>query len=152
MIAGDRREDLTRSQHHLYLKTSAGIIWDSGAASIKDCQVLVDPGMTYPNSKFHSSSTFPLKRTRCSSRNFSMASWDVKLSSRATALHLRTLFGTRASCSTSGLEMSVLDSQRSFPDSDSRRFIQFLKKDKESQSQQWLMFVEHGKNVKNLRR
>ena len=36
------------------LRALAGIIWDSGAASITDCQVFVDPGMTKPNSKTHS--------------------------------------------------------------------------------------------------
>lgn len=37
-----------------HVKTLAGIIWDSGAASIKDCHVLVELGMTKPNSKNHS--------------------------------------------------------------------------------------------------
>lgn len=32
----------------------AGIIWDSGAASIRDCHVLVELGITNPNSKNHS--------------------------------------------------------------------------------------------------
>ena len=36
-------------------ETLAGIIWLSGAASIRDCQVLVELGMTKPKSKFHSS-------------------------------------------------------------------------------------------------
>ena len=36
-------------------KTRAGIICDSGAASIKLCQVFVEFGMTNPNSNFHSS-------------------------------------------------------------------------------------------------
>jgi len=37
-----------------HVKTLAGIIWDSGAASIRDCHVLVEFGMTNPNSKNHS--------------------------------------------------------------------------------------------------
>jgi hypothetical protein len=37
-----------------YFKTLAGIICDSGAASISDCQVLVDDGITKPKSKYHS--------------------------------------------------------------------------------------------------
>ena len=36
------------------LSALAGIIWDSGAASITDCHVFVDPGITKPNSKNHS--------------------------------------------------------------------------------------------------
>lgn len=55
--------------------------------------------MTYPNSKFHSSRTFPLNRTRCSNLNFSIASFDVKFISRDTALHFRTDFGTCAESS-----------------------------------------------------
>lgn len=43
----------------LYLRTLAGIIWDSGAASIRDCHVLVELGMTNPNSKNHSSKQRP---------------------------------------------------------------------------------------------
>ena len=37
-----------------HFKTFAGIICDSGAASISDCQVFVDEGMTNPKSKYHS--------------------------------------------------------------------------------------------------
>ena len=37
-----------------YLRTLAGIIWSDGAASISDCQVFVDSGMTKPKSKNHS--------------------------------------------------------------------------------------------------
>lgn len=37
-----------------HVKTLAGIIWDSGAASIRDCHVLVELGITKPNSKNHS--------------------------------------------------------------------------------------------------
>lgn len=37
-----------------HVKTLAGIICDSGAASIKDCQVFVELGITKPNSKNHS--------------------------------------------------------------------------------------------------
>ena len=36
------------------LRAPAGIIWDSGAASITDCQVFVDPGITKPKSNNHS--------------------------------------------------------------------------------------------------
>lgn len=39
------------------MRTLAGIIWDSGAASIRDCQVLVELGITNPNSKNHSGET-----------------------------------------------------------------------------------------------
>lgn len=52
---------------------------DSGAASIKLCQVLVELGMTNPKSKFHSSKHRPLKRTFCSILNFSIGSIDEKL-------------------------------------------------------------------------
>ncbi len=34
--------------------TDDGIIWSSGAASIKDCHVFVDEGITKPKSKNHS--------------------------------------------------------------------------------------------------
>jgi hypothetical protein len=34
--------------------TDDGIIWSSGAASIKDCHVFVDEGITNPKSKNHS--------------------------------------------------------------------------------------------------
>lgn len=37
-----------------HVSTLAGIIWDSGAASIRDCQVFVELGITKPNSKNHS--------------------------------------------------------------------------------------------------
>lgn len=37
-----------------HVSTLAGIIWDSGAASIRDCQVFVEFGITKPNSKNHS--------------------------------------------------------------------------------------------------
>jgi hypothetical protein len=37
-----------------YLNTLAGIIWLSGAASIKLCHEFVLPGMTNPKSKYHS--------------------------------------------------------------------------------------------------
>lgn len=40
-----------------YVKTFAGIICDSGAASIKDCHVFVELGITKPNSKNHSERT-----------------------------------------------------------------------------------------------
>ncbi len=38
-----------------YDNALAGSIWDSGAASMTDCHVLVDPGITNPKVKFHSS-------------------------------------------------------------------------------------------------
>jgi len=37
-----------------HLRTDEGIICSAGAASIRFCHVLVDPGITYPNSKNHS--------------------------------------------------------------------------------------------------
>ena len=37
-----------------HFKTFAGIICDSGAASMSDCQVFVDEGITNPKSKYHS--------------------------------------------------------------------------------------------------
>lgn len=37
-----------------YVRTLAGIIWDSGAASMTDCHVLVEPGITNPKSNLHS--------------------------------------------------------------------------------------------------
>lgn len=40
-----------------YLRTEDGIIWSSGAASIKDCQVFVEEGITKPKSKNHSKET-----------------------------------------------------------------------------------------------
>lgn len=40
-----------------HLRTSAGIIWLAGAASIIDCHVFVESGMTNPNSKNHSVDT-----------------------------------------------------------------------------------------------
>lgn len=43
----------------IYFKTLAGIICDSGAASISDCHVLVELGITNPNSKYHSSKQRP---------------------------------------------------------------------------------------------
>ena len=61
------------------LSTLAGIIWDSGAASIRLCHVLVELGMTKPNSKCQSSIILPLNRTFCSIRNFSIGSWLEKL-------------------------------------------------------------------------
>lgn len=43
-----------RKDIETHVKTLAGIIWDSGAASIRDCHVLVELGITKPNSKNHS--------------------------------------------------------------------------------------------------
>ena len=37
-----------------HFNTFAGIICDSGAASMSDCHVFVDEGMTNPKSKYHS--------------------------------------------------------------------------------------------------
>ena len=100
------------------------LTWDSGAASIKLCQVLVEFGMTNPKSKFHSSKHLPLNRTFCSILNFSIGSIEEKLISLNngfkhfniclwfahldTALHLRIFFGTLASCSSSGILRSSL--------------------------------------------
>ena len=111
----------------LPVSTFAGIIWLSGAASIKLCQVLVELGITKPKSKFHSSRHRPLKRTYgerngcntgkrgnyhyntfCSNRNFSIGSMDEKLISLDTARHLSIFFGTLASCSSSGILRSSL--------------------------------------------
>ena len=47
----------------LPVSTLAGIIWLSGAASIRLCQVLVELGITKPKSKFHSSRHLPLNKT-----------------------------------------------------------------------------------------
>jgi hypothetical protein len=49
---------------HLYthFKTFAGIICDSGAASINDCHVFVEFGITKPNSKNHSSRHRPYNK------------------------------------------------------------------------------------------
>lgn len=44
-----------------YLRICAGIICDSGAASMMLCHVLVELGMTKPKSKDHSSSTLPCR-------------------------------------------------------------------------------------------
>lgn len=49
---------LSKSKDCTYLSTDDGIIWSSGAASIKDCQVLVDEGITNPKSKNHSRKSF----------------------------------------------------------------------------------------------
>ena len=45
-----------------------------------------------------------------------------------TARHLSIFLGTRASCSTSGVDISSLPCQRIFPVSASRKFIQFTLK------------------------
>ena len=37
-----------------YVRACAGIMCDSGAASISDCHVLVEPGITNPKAKDHS--------------------------------------------------------------------------------------------------
>lgn len=37
-----------------HLRTDDGIIWSSGAASINDCHVFMDSGITNPKSKNHS--------------------------------------------------------------------------------------------------
>lgn len=110
---------------------------DSGAASIKLCQVLVEFGMTNPKSKFHSSKHRPLNRTFCSILNFSIGSIDEKLISLNngfktldlntglwlahldTALHLSIFLGTLASCSSSGMLRS------SFPCNKSRSGTSF---------------------------
>lgn len=48
---------------NIYFNTFAGIICDSGAASMVDCHVLVVLGLTQPISKNHSSMMRPLNRT-----------------------------------------------------------------------------------------
>jgi len=108
--------------------TLAGIICDSGAASITFCHVFVELGMTKPNSKNHSSMHRPLNKTFCSIRNFSIGSTEEKLISLDTARHRRTLLGTLASCSTSGKDRSSLASQSDSPLSASRNFIQLILK------------------------
>lgn len=59
------------------LSTLAGIIWDSGAASMRDCQVLVLPGMTYPNSKNHSKIIH--KSSSWDRLMFGMSGWETHL-------------------------------------------------------------------------
>lgn len=105
----------------------------------------------------------PLKNTRCSRRNFSIGSADVKFISRDTARHFNMDFGTRASCSLSGFDLknkhinkfesnekdngktkqnsykSVLPSQNISPLSASRRFIQFLKNFQKKKSSSMLI-------------
>lgn len=50
----EREREEKRLRVRTHVKTLAGIIWDSGAASIRDCHVLVELGITKPNSKNHS--------------------------------------------------------------------------------------------------
>mmetsp|Transcript_12680 Transcript_12680/g.26759 ORF Transcript_12680/g.26759 Transcript_12680/m.26759 type:complete len:202 (+) Transcript_12680:198-803(+) len=79
---------------------SAGLSMScSSAASMVDCQELVEPGMTKPKSKCHSSKhAFP-RKTRCV-RLRSLISWaDVKLSSRDTSLHFMMVAGISAEIS-----------------------------------------------------
>jgi len=45
-----------------HFKTFAGIICDSGAASMRDCHVFVDEGMTNPKSKYHSTNKLKKKK------------------------------------------------------------------------------------------
>ncbi|KAE9544333.1 hypothetical protein AGLY_001512 [Aphis glycines] len=92
--------------HHHKNLTFAGIICDSGAASISDCQVLVELGITNPNSKYHSSRQRPyntqtLNSTFCCNLSFSIGSTEEKFISLDTALHFNIFFGTLASCSLS---------------------------------------------------
>lgn len=127
-----------------YFSTDADIICDSGAASMIDCHVLVDIGITKPNSKNHSSRHRPLNKTfwknkpfvtertqpqthpTCSSRNFSIGSFELKLNSLETARHFKIFFGTLASCSTSETERSSAPCQKTFPPSASLKHIQLL--------------------------
>lgn len=88
-----------------YLSILAGIIWLSGAASIRLCHVFVLFGMTKPNSKNHSSRQWPLKRSFCSNLNRSSGSAELKFISLDTARQRSILLGTRASCSTSGTDL-----------------------------------------------
>jgi len=53
-LPGDPSFQIPNIQNMTHFKTFAGIICDSGAASISDCQVFVDEGMTNPKSKYHS--------------------------------------------------------------------------------------------------
>ena len=59
------------------------------------------------------SMTVPRKKTRCSKRNCCISSWDEKLISRETARHFKMRFGTRASCSTPGVDLHHTE-KRSF--------------------------------------
>lgn len=53
-----------------HFKTFAGIICDSGAASMRDCHVFVDEGMTNPKSKHHSVNTRKIKNDQSSTEYF----------------------------------------------------------------------------------
>ena len=48
-----------------YLSALAGIIWPCGAASITDCQVFVDSGMTKPKPKYHSATSIVCSYCYC---------------------------------------------------------------------------------------
>ena len=48
---------ISKQRSKTYLRTCAGIICDSGAASMSDCHVFVDAGITNPKSKYHSVKT-----------------------------------------------------------------------------------------------
>ena len=52
--------------------------------------------------------SLPLKWTFCSSLRLVSSSWEEKLISRETALHLRIFLGTLASCSPSGKDLHVI--------------------------------------------
>lgn len=54
VVKVEREREEKRLRVRTHVKTLAGIIWDSGAASIRDCHVLVELGITKPNSKNHS--------------------------------------------------------------------------------------------------
>ncbi len=59
------------------------------------------------NTRVLPSMIVPLKNTRCSKRNCCISSCDEKLISRETARHLSIRFGTRASCSTPGVDLYI---------------------------------------------
>ena len=82
----------------LPLRMSAGIICAAGAASMVDCQVLVEPGITKPNLNFQSVCASPHPRAAVSARP----------SHGAPAHHVRT-FKRRALEKNLLLQAKVLD-------------------------------------------
>ena len=57
-----KRKNNSRRGNSTHFRTSADIIWDSGAASMIDCQVLVEFAITNPNSKKPLLETLPFQK------------------------------------------------------------------------------------------
>lgn len=111
----------------LPLRTLAGIICDSGAASMVEIHEFVVHGFTGPIVNAHCSRSFPLNLANWTILKFFSSSTVLKFISRSIALTSRMPTGTRTSCISLESEKSFASWKIVFPSSEFVSLIQFLK-------------------------